>query len=165
MSEGRALAAVAAGGAVGSLGRWLVSLAAGGAVWGTLLVNVTGALALGLVIARLEHGEHHPLVRPLAAVGLLGGWTTYSTFVLDGHTLAGDALPPLLGQVSTARRADQARHEVRTRDLQGDLRALLDWAAGHRLELAGLDARAASLEQIFLDISGHPATDSQEQAA
>lgn len=100
MSEGRALAAVAAGGAVGSLGRWLVSLAAGGAVWGTLLVNVTGALALGLVIARLEHGEHHPLVRPFAAVGLLGGWTTYSTFVLDGHTLAGDALPPLLGYLA-----------------------------------------------------------------
>lgn len=97
MSEGRILAAIGAGGAIGSLGRWLVSLAAGGAVWGTLLVNVTGAFALGLLVARLEHGEHHPLLRPFLAVGLLGGWTTYSSFVLDGHALAGGSLPSLLG--------------------------------------------------------------------
>lgn len=101
MSEGRVLAAVGAGGAIGSLGRWLVALAAGGAVWGTLLVNVTGAFALGLLVARLEHGDYHPLLRPFLAVGLLGGWTTYSTFALDGHALAG-SLPSLLGYLAAS---------------------------------------------------------------
>lgn len=91
--------AVAAGGALGSLGRWLVGLAAGGAVWGTVLVNVTGALAMGLLVAWLEYRDTRPLVRPFAAVGLLGGWTTYSSFALDAHTLAGGGLGGVIGYV------------------------------------------------------------------
>ena len=96
MSEGKVLAAVGAGGTVGSLGRWLVALAAGGAVWGTLLINVTGAVALGLLVARLDVGDHHPLLRPFLAVGLLGGWTTYSTFALDAHALGGEGPLPFV---------------------------------------------------------------------
>lgn len=97
MSEGRVLLAVAAGGAVGSLGRWLVSLAASGTGWGTLVVNVSGAFALGLLVVWLEAGARHPLARPGLAVGLLGGWTTYSTFALDAHGLAGAGLLGLVG--------------------------------------------------------------------
>lgn len=97
MSEGGTRLAVAAGGAVGTLGRWLVdgSLPAAGPGWGwaTLTVNVTGALAMGLLVAWLAARAVHPLARPFAAVGLLGGWTTYSTFALDAHTITdgGDA--------------------------------------------------------------------------
>lgn len=98
MSEGRTLAAVAAGGAIGSLGRWLVALGAD-AAWGTLLVNVTGAFALGLLVVRLEGRPSHPMARPFLAVGLLGGWTTYSTFTLEAHAFGGDGLAPLLGYV------------------------------------------------------------------
>ena len=97
MSEGRTLLAVAAGGAIGSLGRWLVALAAGGTGWGTLVVNITGAFALGLLVVWLEAGVRHPLARSFLAVGLLGGWTTYSTFALDAHGLASGNLPALLG--------------------------------------------------------------------
>lgn len=102
MSEGRTLptsVVVAVGGALGSLGRWLVASAADGAVWGTLLVNVTGALAMGLLMAWLGHRDPHPLVRPFVAVGLLGGWTTYSSFALEAHALAGDGLGGVIGYV------------------------------------------------------------------
>lgn len=91
------LAAVAAGGAVGSLCRWGVGLAAGGSHWATLLVNVTGAFAMGVLVAWLARGTAHPLTRPFLSVGLLGGWTTYSSFALDTHALAGDGLGGLLG--------------------------------------------------------------------
>ena len=100
MSEGRALLAVSAGGAIGSLGRWLVALAAGDTGWGTLAVNITGAFALGLLVVWLEAGARHPLARPFLAVGLLGGWTTYSTFALDAHGLAGSGPPTLLGYLA-----------------------------------------------------------------
>lgn len=99
MSGGSDLLAVAAGGALGSLGRWALTLAAGGAVWATALVNLTGAFALGLVVARMAAGDHHPIWRPFVTVGVLGGWTTYSTFALDGHALAGHGLAGLLGYV------------------------------------------------------------------
>lgn len=94
MSEGGTRAAVAAGGAVGTLGRWFVGLAlpaAGtGWGWGTLLVNLTGALAVGLLVTWLAARTPHPLLRPFAAVGLLGGWTTYSTFAVDVVTTGDD---------------------------------------------------------------------------
>lgn len=84
--------AVAAGGALGSLGRWALvealPQADDGWPWGTLLVNVTGALAMGLLIAWLTDRESPAWVRPFAATGLLGGWTTYSAFALDAVTLS-----------------------------------------------------------------------------
>lgn len=88
-------AAVAAGGALGSVGRWVVEArlpgAQAGPAWSTLSVNVSGALALGLLVAWLEtRRDAHPLVRPFAAVGVLGGWTTYSTLVLDLRTMLAD---------------------------------------------------------------------------
>lgn len=56
----------------------------------------------------------------------------------------GVQLPPLAGAVSTA----GTRVEVRTDELQRDLHALLSWADG-RLELTGLRAHHASLEDVF----------------
>lgn len=84
----RLLAAVAAGGVVGSLGRWSVGLAlphaAGGMPWATLVVNVTGAFAMGLLVAFLvDRPGVHRLLRPFVGVGVLGGWTTFSTLAVD----------------------------------------------------------------------------------
>ena len=82
------LGGVALGGAVGSLGRWAVGLALphdGGAFpWATFLVNVTGALAMGLLVAFLvDRPGAHRLARPVLGVGLLGGWTTFSALAVD----------------------------------------------------------------------------------
>ncbi len=82
------VATVAAGGAVGSLGRYAVGLAlphtSGGFPWGTWLVNVSGCLAMGLLVAWLvmRPGAHR-LARPFVGVGLLGGWTTFSTLAIE----------------------------------------------------------------------------------
>jgi len=84
---------VAAGGALGSwlrfcVGRaWVVAIGpmkAGLFPWGTLTVNVLGSLAMGLLtgwLARL--GPHNEATRLLLAVGVLGGFTTFSSFSLD----------------------------------------------------------------------------------
>lgn len=86
------LAAVAAGGLLGSLGRYAVGLAlphaAGSFAWSTFLVNVTGSLAMGvLVVWVLSMAQPHPWLRPFLGVGLLGGWTTFSSYALDIHAM------------------------------------------------------------------------------
>ena len=70
------LGAVALGGVVGSLGRYAVGVAlphaVGGFPWPTLVVNVTGAFAMGLLVAFLvDRPGVHRLARPF--VGLDGG--------------------------------------------------------------------------------------------
>ena len=85
--------AVAAGGA---LGAWLryqtgrVFLAAIGPVaasafpWATLTVNVLGSAAMGLLVGLLaRHGAGGEHLRLLLGVGVLGGYTTFSSFALE----------------------------------------------------------------------------------
>jgi CrcB protein len=86
------LAVIALGGALGSLARWGLGEAAGtpaGAVpWATVVENVSGSLALGVLmvlVAEVTPGSRY--LRPFAGVGLLGGWTTFSTYALDARTL------------------------------------------------------------------------------
>lgn len=55
---------------------------------GTLAVNLLGAFALGLLVGSGVSGD---LLR-LAALGLLGGFTTFSTWVFESHRLAEDGL-------------------------------------------------------------------------
>ena len=86
--SGDVLLAIAAGGAIGSLGRWAVAEALphdpGRMPWSTVAVNLTGSLLLGVLMAlMLGPWRHTRLVRPLLGVGLLGGWTTFSTAMLD----------------------------------------------------------------------------------
>ncbi len=88
---------VASGGAVGSwlrycVGRaWTLALApvrASGFPWSTLSVNVAGSLAMGLLTGWLaRHADVAEPVRLLLAVGLLGGFTTFSSFSLEAVTL------------------------------------------------------------------------------
>ncbi|WP_392544078.1 fluoride efflux transporter FluC [Oryzobacter telluris] len=86
--DGAVLGAVAVGGVVGSLGRWAVGLAlphaAGSFPWATLVVNVSGAFAMGVLVAFLvgRPGAHR-LARPFVGVGVLGGWTTFSALAVD----------------------------------------------------------------------------------
>lgn len=85
-------ALVAAGGALGSLVRYLADLAImrvlpGPFPFGTLTVNVTGSLAIGVFLAFV--GPVRPpgptALQAFVAVGLLGGFTTFSAF--SGQTL------------------------------------------------------------------------------
>ena len=52
--------------------------------WLTLFINVIGCVLIGFVVGALEQqSEPSRFVRPFVATGLLGGFTTYSTFALD----------------------------------------------------------------------------------
>lgn len=76
---------VALGGAVGSLGRWGLAEVAP-APWATLAANLSGCFLIGLLATWLF--VRHPRLRLSLGVGLLGGWTTFSTHLLDARDLA-----------------------------------------------------------------------------
>lgn len=82
------LVVVAVGGGAGALCRWALSIAlphaAGGFPTATLLVNVVGCLALGLLVGALPDAHW---LRPLLGTGFLGGFTTFSTFALETDRL------------------------------------------------------------------------------
>jgi CrcB protein len=79
-----AFAAVAAGGVVGATGRWVIAelwpAEAGQWPWATLIVNVVGSLAIGIAASRLVL---HPLAAAFTVTGVLGGFTTYSSFAVE----------------------------------------------------------------------------------
>ncbi|WP_062234419.1 fluoride efflux transporter CrcB [Aureimonas sp. N4] len=86
---------VAVGGGLGSVLRYGAGLAA--ARWlgtafpfGTLFVNVTGSFAMGVLVEFLarRYGGADANLRLLLATGVLGGYTTFSSFSLDFATLA-----------------------------------------------------------------------------
>lgn len=95
--------AVAAGGAVGAMARHGVSRASMHLLgpnfpWGTLTVNILGSFAMGLFIVWLSHREpDSPALRAFVAVGLLGAFTTFSTFSLDAVTLYRDRTVMIAG--------------------------------------------------------------------
>lgn len=78
---------VAAGGAFGAVARYGVGrlLPATGWPWPTLTVNVVGGLLMGLLAGWLAFrgGAQGETIRLFAAVGLLGGFTTFSAFCLE----------------------------------------------------------------------------------
>jgi len=81
---------VALGGALGTVGRYGAGIATARLFglafpWGTLIVNVLGALAIGVLTARVD--AFHPDTRLFIGVGLLGGFTTFSTFSLEAVRL------------------------------------------------------------------------------
>lgn len=80
--------AIALGGAIGSLGRYLitVSMVRYPPHWlplGTVSVNLIGSFAIGLVWVYLQQRNDSEFIRLFIAVGLLGGFTTFSTFSLE----------------------------------------------------------------------------------
>jgi len=85
--------AIAAGGALGAVGRHYVSahvmkLAGAGFPWGTVSVNVMGSFIMGVLIEIMALRWNVGLeLRAFLTVGVLGAFTTFSTFSLDFATL------------------------------------------------------------------------------
>ena len=78
--------AVALGGAVGALGRAGIAatLTTGtGFPWHTFAANIIGSVAIGLIWAALSRAEAASLWSAFLITGVLGGFTTFSTFSLD----------------------------------------------------------------------------------
>lgn len=69
----------------------IVDRPAGGIPWATLLVNVVGALLLGVlaaVVTGMADGEAGRALRLVLGIGLLGGFTTFSTYAFEAFQLA-----------------------------------------------------------------------------
>lgn len=86
------LLVISLGGALGSLARWsageLWPWSGDEFPWTTFAVNVTGGLALGaLMVLVLDVWPRHRYLQPFLGVGLLGGWTTFSAYVLEARDL------------------------------------------------------------------------------
>ncbi|MET8248120.1 fluoride efflux transporter CrcB [Streptomyces sp. NPDC005202] len=82
------LAVIALGGGLGSIARYGLTLAwptpAGGFPWATFITNISGSFALGLfMVYILEVWPPNRYVRPFLGVGILGGYTTFSTFAVE----------------------------------------------------------------------------------
>jgi fluoride exporter len=84
--------AVSLGGGAGAAARFAAYRLAP-EVWATLAVNLAGCALIGvLVVLTTEVRQPHPLIRPCLGTGVLGGFTTFSTYTLDAQGLwvAGD---------------------------------------------------------------------------
>jgi fluoride exporter len=87
------LATIAFGGGLGSVARYLVSMAVpvrpGHFPWATFLINLSGCFALGLLMVFVvEIWPPRRYVRPFVGIGVLGGFTTFSTFAVETRGLA-----------------------------------------------------------------------------
>ena len=114
LSRGHAhlLPVIAIGGALGSLARWGLASAlphpSSELAWGTVIANVAGSFLLGLLMAFvLDVWSDRRYLRPFLGVGVLGGFTTFSTYELDARGLiasgrAGLALVYVAGSVAAA---------------------------------------------------------------
>lgn len=84
---------VAFGGALGSVARYLTAQGMGrwlgtGFPWATLTVNIVGSAIMGLLVGLMAHfWSPSAEMRAFLTVGILGGFTTFSTFSLDMVTL------------------------------------------------------------------------------
>ncbi|WP_245687084.1 fluoride efflux transporter FluC [Streptacidiphilus griseoplanus] len=86
------LAVIALGGGIGSLGRYGLARALptppGGFPWATFVTNVAGSFALGLLMVYvLDVWPPSRHVRPFLGVGVLGGFTTFSTYTVETRGL------------------------------------------------------------------------------
>ncbi len=86
---------VAAGGALGAILRfavsgWVQELSASTFPWGTMAVNVLGSLLLGFAVVWLQSAVTSAEVRVFATIGLLGAFTTFSTFTYETAALLRD---------------------------------------------------------------------------
>ncbi|MGW0958307.1 fluoride efflux transporter CrcB [Streptomyces gelaticus] len=86
--QGCVVAVVALGGAIGACARYGATLiwptAPGGFPWTTLVVNAVGCAVIGVFMVVIsEVWSAHRLVRPFFGTGVLGGFTTFSTYAVD----------------------------------------------------------------------------------
>jgi fluoride exporter len=91
----RQILSVALGGALGAIGRyvllqWLGGVEEGALPWGTFAANLMGSLLLGFIVGLTERGSFSETTRLFLAVGLLGGFTTFSFFSYENLELMRD---------------------------------------------------------------------------
>jgi CrcB protein len=106
------VAAVAAGGALGALARYGLGVEfphpRTGFPWATFGINVSGCLLIGVLVVLVTEGfAAHPLTRPFLGTGVLGGYTTFSTAMVDTQHLwsagaAATGLAYLFGTLAAA---------------------------------------------------------------
>ncbi|TCC24495.1 CrcB family protein [Kribbella sindirgiensis] len=123
------LGAIAVGGAIGAAARYLVGLGwptpPGGFPMSTLVINVVGCGLIGiLMVVVTDVLPRQRLLRPLLGTGVLGGFTTFSTYAVDIQRLvtggnAGIALLYLAGTIVGALLAVRATVSA--------TRALITW--------------------------------------
>lgn len=94
------LLVIGVGGALGSLARWgvgeLLPWNGDGFPWATFVENLSGAFLLGvLMVLVLDVWAPRRYVRPFLGVGLLGGYTTFSTYMLEARDLLAAGAVPL----------------------------------------------------------------------
>ncbi|MFC3998288.1 fluoride efflux transporter FluC [Nocardiopsis sediminis] len=92
------LAVIAAGGAVGACARYAAAAALptppGAFAWSTLLVNVSGCLLIGVLMVLVTGvWPGARLLRPFWGVGVLGGYTSFSTYVADAEAMLAAGAP------------------------------------------------------------------------
>ena len=121
------LAAIAIGGVLGAEARYglsrAITHAPGTMPWSTVVINVAGSALLGLLMAVIDVRGAHRLLRPFVGVGVLGGFTTFSTFAVDADTLVhhhrpGLALGYLALTVATCLLAVTAAYRVTARSVR-----------------------------------------------
>ena len=84
--NGQAIILVAIGGAMGAVARYAVGVwlkTTSAFPWATLSVNIIGSLFMGLLVGWLTRQQGGDALRLFLAVGLLGGFTTFSAFSMD----------------------------------------------------------------------------------
>ena len=86
---------IGVGGAMGALARhglitWINSRAGTAFPWGTLTVNLIGSFLIGALMGYVGTSPMSPALRTLLAVGLLGSFTTFSTYALETVSLVRD---------------------------------------------------------------------------
>lgn len=90
---------IALGGVLGAACRYGVGAAlpttTGAWPWSTLIVNATGCLLIGVLMVLVEVSLVHRLARPFLGVGVLAGFTTFSTYAVDAQTLLVQGRPAL----------------------------------------------------------------------
>ncbi|HJP74511.1 MAG TPA: fluoride efflux transporter CrcB [Pseudonocardiaceae bacterium] len=99
-SHGRILVVVALGGGIGALARYGIGLllptTPGHFPFGTLLINVLGCGLIGvLMVLVTEVYSSNPLLRPFFGTGILGGFTTFSTYTNEFRALLRPGTVPL----------------------------------------------------------------------
>ncbi len=89
---------VALGGMIGAAGRYFIGLAwptpAGTFPWATFTVNITGCALIGVLMVLVSDvWRRQRLLRPFLGTGVLGGYTTFSTYAVDIQQLMAGAHP------------------------------------------------------------------------
>ena len=82
------VALVALGGAIGSVSRYLLGILF---KWifpfafpfSTLLINIAGSFCIGYLYSSFQHQSSFPIIKPLLIIGVLGGFTTFSSYSFE----------------------------------------------------------------------------------